>query len=164
MAGDENSTADMGGLIAATDRLRSDLGVAVVLVHHSGHNNKDRERGSSALRAAADISIRAKPAGPMKVRLECAKMRDGEPFEPHVITLEPTAGSLVAARSATPSENVEQEVRDYLTEHPDASQRQVEEAISGYSRHVREAYKRVRLSAATPVAAPHGPSAASGPL
>jgi putative DNA primase/helicase len=37
-----------------------ELGAAVLLVHHSGHGDKDRARGSSAIRAAVDVELLTK--------------------------------------------------------------------------------------------------------
>jgi len=150
MRGDENDTGDMGRLVAALDRYRTEFHAAVLCVHHSGHGNQDRERGSSGLPAAADVRIRAKSTGPLRVRLDCVKMRDAEPFEPVVCRLEPVEGSLVIAEVATPAESLERQVEAYLDEHPDASQRAVEEAVTGRAEDIRAAYKRVRPVRPTP--------------
>lgn len=52
---DENSAKDVGQFIAATDRLRSALDCAVLVVHHTGKSGD--MRGSSALYGAADAVI-----------------------------------------------------------------------------------------------------------
>ena len=61
-AGDENKTEDMGRFIAACDQLKSTVGVTVLVVHHSGVSDKERARGSSALRAACDFEFRVERA------------------------------------------------------------------------------------------------------
>lgn len=48
--GDENSTVDMTRFIAACDRLRVRYRCTVLLIHHSGHADKLRARGSMALK------------------------------------------------------------------------------------------------------------------
>ena len=49
--GDENSNADIGMFINNIDiHLRSRFGAAVLIVHHTGHLEKDRSRGASSLR------------------------------------------------------------------------------------------------------------------
>ena len=53
-AADENSTIDMNAFIANLDALRREA--TVLVVHHSGHTNQERERGSSALRGAIDAN------------------------------------------------------------------------------------------------------------
>jgi len=55
--GDENSSVDMGRLIAAADRLKSTTGAHVQLVHHMGKDASKGARGHSSLRAALDTEI-----------------------------------------------------------------------------------------------------------
>jgi AAA domain len=149
MTGDENKTADMAALVAALDRIRAELGSAVLVVHHSGHENTDRERGSSALRGAADISIRATKdqKRPFTVRLSCAKSRDAEEFQPRVVRLEQLDETLVACRGMSAEEVVYQDVSDYLEEHPTASQREVEAAVKGRAATIRLAYRELSQGA-----------------
>lgn len=52
--GDENKANDMGRFIARCDALRSLIGSAVLVVHHTTRGSK-LERGSSALRGACDV-------------------------------------------------------------------------------------------------------------
>lgn len=62
--GDENSSEDMGALIAGADRLRLATGATVVLIHHSGKDESRGARGHSSLRAALDTEVEvAKTAG-----------------------------------------------------------------------------------------------------
>ncbi|MCK5667136.1 MAG: AAA family ATPase, partial [Thiotrichaceae bacterium] len=52
--GDENSTRDMNAFISNLDLyIKGDA--TVVLVHHSGHSEKSRARGSSVLNGAVDV-------------------------------------------------------------------------------------------------------------
>lgn len=51
---DENSAADMGLFIKAIDMLRSKWNATVLTVHHTGHANTDRGRGSSNYGASLD--------------------------------------------------------------------------------------------------------------
>jgi hypothetical protein len=62
--GDENHARDVGLAVAASTGLIRDTGATVLLLHHTGKEQKTLERGSSALRAAADtmISVRRKEA------------------------------------------------------------------------------------------------------
>ena len=54
---DENSTADMGVLVENCDRLAKTYNCLVVLVHHLGKDTNRGARGSSVLKAAADVEI-----------------------------------------------------------------------------------------------------------
>lgn len=76
--GDENSTSEMGDFIAACDRLRSLHGAAVLLIHHSGHLNKTRARGASAIFGALDSAFRLDMDPEGVIRLTCTKMKDHE--------------------------------------------------------------------------------------
>jgi hypothetical protein len=55
--GDENSTQDVGTVVAAADRIRMETGACVGFVHHAGKDPTKGARGSSALRAAVDTEI-----------------------------------------------------------------------------------------------------------
>jgi len=75
--GDENSTADMGRLVAAGDRIREQTGAHVLFVHHSGKNQLLGARGSSALRAALDTEFATSKDEAAKLHtLEITKQRD----------------------------------------------------------------------------------------
>ena len=56
-SGDENSTQDMGFVVASADRIRVETQAAVGFVHHAGKDPAKGARGSSALKAATDTEI-----------------------------------------------------------------------------------------------------------
>jgi hypothetical protein len=62
---DENSSQDMGKIIAAAKRLAAAVGGLVILVHHAGKNRALGLRGHSSLLAAMDavIEVTKEPAG-----------------------------------------------------------------------------------------------------
>lgn len=81
-SGDENSTKDMTAFIAAIDHLRADYpDCAVLIVHHSGHTDKQRARGAMALKGAVDTEYRLE-AAQKGLLLTNTKMKDGDPPEP----------------------------------------------------------------------------------
>jgi hypothetical protein len=88
---DENSSRDMGIAIAALDSVRHEFGATVVPIHHTGKNGED-ERGSSALRAAADTVIKMSGDG-TTTRLTCIKQKDAEEFKPITLRLRPVEGT-----------------------------------------------------------------------
>jgi len=55
--GDENSSQDMGRLVAAAELLRDRTGACVLLIHHTGKSAAQGARGHSSLRAAVDTEI-----------------------------------------------------------------------------------------------------------
>lgn len=89
---DENSAKDIAALLKKLDAyLRVELGAAVLLVHHSGHGDKDRGRGSSAIRAAVDVELVAKKDKDGLIVLSCSKAKDfaaGEPLSFKLQTVE----------------------------------------------------------------------------
>lgn len=77
--GDENSTSEMGQFVAAIDDLKAQFrGCAVLIVHHTGHNEKKRARGSMALKAALDCEY-CLSKNESIVKLSNTKMKDADP-------------------------------------------------------------------------------------
>jgi len=74
--GNENDTRDMGIFISACDRLRCEFSAAVLCIHHSGHSDKSRSRGSMALRGALDTEYRMERGEDGIYRLFCTKMKE----------------------------------------------------------------------------------------
>jgi hypothetical protein len=87
-AGDENSTQSMGEFITAIDDLKARYpGCTVLLIHHSGHADKQRARGAMALKGALDFEFRAEKDGP-RMMMTNTKTKDAEPPETMHFTLE----------------------------------------------------------------------------
>jgi predicted transcriptional regulator len=100
IGGEENSARDVGQFIDAIDRLRRPHNAAALIVHHTGKAGDD-ERGSSALRGAADAMHSLKPDG-ASLRLTCEKLKDAEEYSPWNLHLTPTANSCVLALGSNP--------------------------------------------------------------
>ena len=80
--GDENSTKDMTLFIAGLDLIRVAFGCAILVVHHSGHADKSRGRGATALKGALDAEYCFSKDEQKTVRVICTKMKDSEVPEP----------------------------------------------------------------------------------
>lgn len=86
---DENSSVDMGNIIAAAKRLQSLTGGLVVLVHHTGKDATKGLRGHSSLYAALDAAIEVTATDTR--RAWCvAKSKDditgdAHPFKLHIV-------------------------------------------------------------------------------
>lgn len=80
MGGDENSTEDMNAFIQHLDvYLRQPYKCCVLVVHHSGAMDKDRSRGSTALRGALDAEYKCQLDSTSKtIQFESKKMKDAE--------------------------------------------------------------------------------------
>lgn len=87
MWGDENSARDMGMFIQACNTLQRDLSAAVLVVHHTGKSGTS-ERGSSALRGAADMMLELTNDDGL-IRMICSKAKDTPDFEPRHYKLIP---------------------------------------------------------------------------
>jgi AAA domain len=99
VGGDENDAKDVGAFVAAVQEFQREVGgAAVLIVHHTGKTDKDIERGSSALRAAADTMLLLRSGGAIMVSrnrqkkehltLSCNKQKDGDEGEPIHLRLE----------------------------------------------------------------------------
>lgn len=71
----ENAAQDMGALIRSMDWLRSRFEACVLAVHHTGHGEGGRARGSSAFYAALDSEFLMKPDD-SRIALSATKTKD----------------------------------------------------------------------------------------
>ena len=75
--GDENTAKDMSSFISHIDTMRKPFDASALLIHHSGHGNEERSRGSSALAGALDARYQLKIEGGLgEVMLEPIFMKD----------------------------------------------------------------------------------------
>ena len=82
LVGDENTQADAGRFVDALDRLRMRYpGATILAVHHTGHGDKQRARGSTVFRAAVDAEMKVEKNTSHIVTIECTKSKDALPFE-----------------------------------------------------------------------------------
>ena len=79
---DENSAKDISTVLKEIDsKLRIfKQSCAVLIVHHSGHNDKFRARGSSSLYGAMDTELMLKKDGEDSVTLSVTKQKNHEPM------------------------------------------------------------------------------------
>lgn len=74
--GDENSSTDMGKLLAHCKLLHESTGAVVMLVHHMGKDMTKGARGWSGLRAAVDAEMEVKSTG-HGFQIRMTKLKDG---------------------------------------------------------------------------------------
>jgi hypothetical protein len=95
VGGDENSQKDAGLAVNACERVRRLTGASVLVVHHSGTEGT-RERGSTALRGAADTSLMMTLEESSRIsNVIVKKMKDGESGHSALYTLKPFGHSVV---------------------------------------------------------------------
>jgi hypothetical protein len=81
--GDESSNPDIAKLMCNVSiHLRDRFKACVLIVHHVGHNDKDRERGAYALRGNTDARILVKAETGYSCSLHSLKVKDGPIFQP----------------------------------------------------------------------------------
>lgn len=94
VGGNENDAKDTGTMVAHCARIHKETGAMVILVHHSGKDTTSGARGSSVLRAAADVEIEVSspPQGKGGRTARVSKMKDGDDsgkfgFDLHIVDL-----------------------------------------------------------------------------
>jgi hypothetical protein len=81
MGGDENAVKDTMDAINTLLRLIKEYGSAVLVVHHSGANVKDRGRGSTALKAAVDFEFKFTKGNDGLISVETTKVKESRGIE-----------------------------------------------------------------------------------
>ena len=76
---DENSARDVNRGLASADAIRRETGGTVLLIHHTTKSDARVERGSTALRGAADVMLRLEAKGDETLSLVVDSARDFEP-------------------------------------------------------------------------------------
>jgi hypothetical protein len=105
-AGEENSAKDTGDFMAFVDKVRVTTGAAVLLIHHSGKDSDRGERGSTALRGAADTTMELRRLDAEALVLANKKQRMSDPFEDlplafDTVEIDDGSSSLVIVPKAT---------------------------------------------------------------
>jgi predicted transcriptional regulator len=77
--GDENTAQEMGEFIDGIESLKKATGATMMVLHHTGKQSQDGERGSSALRAAADTMIQVSKTKTL-ITVKNNKQKDDEEF------------------------------------------------------------------------------------
>ncbi len=85
--GDDNSSKEISEFISRVDKIRQETNSFVLVVHHARKNDKE-ERGSSALRGAADVMLRIEKKNLDEIRLVCSKQKDGGDFPAILLRLQ----------------------------------------------------------------------------
>lgn len=101
---DESKTAAMKLLLDGARALRDEHGCTVLLIHHTGWD-ESRERGSSDLRGAMDVSLSLRSTGEEYRELRIEKARDFAPPDPIRLALRERHGARIveAVRGAAPN-------------------------------------------------------------
>jgi hypothetical protein len=99
IGGDENSAQEMGEFVEGLAWLQRETEAAVMVLHHTGKQDKDLERGSSAFRAAADVMIRVSMDAKGLILIRNNKQKDAEEFEDIKLRLDQMPGNEVGGEA-----------------------------------------------------------------
>jgi hypothetical protein len=142
MTGNENAPEDTGKVVHGCDTIREQWGSTVLLLHHTGHTETNRERGHSSLIGAADIRIGVQSDLPRQAVLTCHKVKDEDLFRDVYLRLKPIADSLVVAIDRPPAQHREDEIRAeikaLLSDDPGATKNAIETSTKGRASDVRQ--------------------------
>jgi AAA domain len=93
--GDENKTQDMNKFIFSIDvHIRIPFSCCVLIIHHTGHSDKDRARGAMALKGALDAEYCVKKKNEL-ISMTATKMKDTELPSPISFRLVPISIDVV---------------------------------------------------------------------
>lgn len=90
--GDENSTKDTGIFIRNLDALKDCWDASTLIIHHTGHSDKNRGRGAMAIKGALDHEYRVQKDDCDVVNIEATKTKDSK--DPDGISFELTSVDL----------------------------------------------------------------------
>jgi hypothetical protein len=117
---DENSAQEVGLVIAGCDKVRDELGCAVIPVHHSGKDVARGARGTSALRGAWDTALEIAGSG-KRVTMTVVDQKEAEAGQRLVFRMDTVAvgigrTSLVPMLDETP--NADQGEKEHRKPEP----------------------------------------------
>jgi hypothetical protein len=87
MAGDERSSADFNAYQRTLDNLKQQFSCSCLIIHHTGHMNKTRERGVSEIACNTDVRLAMEIIGEKTRRLRAIKTKDAETPPEMIFTL-----------------------------------------------------------------------------
>lgn len=99
-AGDPNSNKDMQNFCSTLDYLREKTGATIIVVHHTGWTEQERERSASNLRDSLEVSIRVRKEEEGLGIVTCVAQKDAPEFPSYRIR-----GKLVVLKDGDPLAN-----------------------------------------------------------
>lgn len=83
LGGDEKDEQDIAAMLTVLDEIKLRWRCSTVIVHHSGHGDKDRSRGSSSLRGGIDTEFKVATVGELRT-LSCPHKSKDAPKPPPI--------------------------------------------------------------------------------
>lgn len=143
MSGDENSKQGMGAAMAGAQRIRDALGCCVLIIHHTGHGNSERTRGSSSLPCDADClySVKRPDMGDTCV-ITNTKMKDGEVGGKHCMRFRTVKTGIVDKKGRSVTSGVVDYVPMTLAEIEEAEIKKQEQKLPAKQKEILKAALR----------------------
>lgn len=142
----EKEQSDMGVLVEYMLLLRDETAATVAFVQHQGHQG-EHMRGTSDLESAWETKLKWKRDGQSKsIAVEVEhREADASPTLTYLIKWDGLTRTMRFDSIAAPTRetNAHDEVVAYLAEHPGASGREVEDAVTGKATLVRKVLKQL---------------------
>lgn len=140
---DENAKAGMAEVIEFLRLLRDEMnGGTVLFVHHTGHQG-DHMRGTSDLESAWETKLTWKRDGQsplVTVTPEHREVEAGDPISYRIVW----DGDTRSMRFNLETDPLEEAVRAYIRDHPDASANEVDEHVDGNRKKILALVKTIR--------------------
>lgn len=140
--GDENSAKDMGLAVRNSAIIQRGLQTAIIWIHHTNRAERG-ERGSGAIRGAADAMIEIAANGDSVVRVSCSKLKDDEPWVTEELRFHPVGESGVLIQNYGDADKfsaIEIQILEFLSldvfETAGAQARQIINALNISERHI----------------------------
>jgi hypothetical protein len=124
---EENSTKDLGQVVAHIDWIRRRTGAGLTLIHHTGKDKNRGARGNNSIEAAADTVISLEASNGYHI-LKCLKMRSGPAYDPVSLKLTPVGDTVLFQESEKRAMSMQFEpdrerelqakITDLLAKHP----------------------------------------------
>lgn len=130
---DENAQKEMAGVIEFMRELRDTADAAVAFVHHKGHQG-DSMRGTSDLESVWETKLEWNRDGTsplITVKSEHREAEAGPPIKYRLNWDGDTRTMRLDLEGTEKADDLEQRVRAYLAEHPDATANEVDENVEG---------------------------------
>ena len=140
--GDENSTKDMNAFVAAIDDLRREFAATALIVHHSGHSDKNRGRGAMSLKGALDAEFKVSTTGDL-MAITATKMKDAplpDPIMRKFISVElgwGKSGEMLTSAVLVPTQDKPAKRQANLSQNELVALRAYEQAV----RHNSDAFR-----------------------
>lgn len=143
----ENDNTEVKLVTTAVKDLAKRHGCLVIVVHHTGHEAKDRPRGATSFRDDLDVLLRVDGDGDGVRQLTCVKQKYAEPFAPKRFTLvrPPYSPPSVCVQPAALSDEAQalrrlaERAVAYVREHPGCASGEVYKRLGGKQESARGA-------------------------